>query len=29
MIVAHCEVADAVLVSKDQLIREHFLKVVW
>lgn len=29
MIVAHSMVADAELVSKDQLIRKHFSKVVW
>lgn len=29
LIVAHSMVADAELVSKDQLIRKHFSKVVW
>jgi len=29
MIVAHCMVADAELVSKDQLIRKHFSRAVW
>ncbi|MBI5891251.1 MAG: PIN domain-containing protein [Nitrosomonadales bacterium] len=29
MIVAHCTVADAELVSKDQLIRKYFSKVIW
>jgi PIN domain nuclease of toxin-antitoxin system len=29
MIVAHCMMANAELVSKDQLIRKHFSKVVW
>ncbi len=29
MIVAHCTVANAVLVSKDQLIQKHFAKVIW
>ncbi len=29
MIVAHCMVAGAVLVSKDALIQQNFSKVVW
>jgi PIN domain nuclease of toxin-antitoxin system len=29
MIVAHCMVAGAVLVSKDGLIQQNFSKVVW
>ncbi|MDD2685571.1 MAG: PIN domain-containing protein [Gallionella sp.] len=29
MIVAHCMVAGAVLVSKDALIQQHFSKVIW
>ena len=29
MIVAHCMIADAELVSKDHLIRKHFSKAIW
>jgi PIN domain nuclease of toxin-antitoxin system len=29
MIVAHCLAADAMLVTKDALIRQHFAKVFW
>ncbi len=29
MIVAHCIVANAMLVSKDQLMHQYFSKVIW